>query len=213
MDEQNKSGEPPAESAGAAASAKSFLRWGLILPALGAVGAGIVIAVLVLQVTEYRFYKAPENVWPGAKATVSAPVPQPISLTPLTSAAAPAIMETAITPSATAVAGLPGSATTAISGITTATGALSESVSTVALEAAASTAAPAATPTPISDQATVSPGLVTEATNVPLAAAPFTGQAESAAATIPSNGSTPLKVDELSPSVATNEVAVPVSGF
>ena len=51
MDEENK----PAENGADAASDKSAARWHLILLVLCAVGAGLVIGILALQVTEYLF--------------------------------------------------------------------------------------------------------------------------------------------------------------
>ncbi|MFH1477854.1 MAG: hypothetical protein ABIH24_10275 [Verrucomicrobiota bacterium] len=59
MDAQNK----PAENT-AAAHNENAARWRLILLVLCAVGAGLIIGVLALQVTEYLFYEAPPNVWP-----------------------------------------------------------------------------------------------------------------------------------------------------
>ena len=55
---------------------KSAARWHLILLVLCAVGAGLVIGILALQVTEYLFYKAPPDVWPqlGAGGKFNAPV-------------------------------------------------------------------------------------------------------------------------------------------
>lgn len=57
-------------------NAGSFLQWRLILLVLCAVGAALLVAVLALQVTEYRFYKAAPNVWPQPNAgnTFGAPV-------------------------------------------------------------------------------------------------------------------------------------------
>lgn len=92
MDAQNN----PAEND------KSAARWGLILLVLCAVGAGLVIGILALQVTEYLFYKAPPNVWPqpGAGGTVSAPVvlsAPSVSVPSTTPAAAPTNL-TGLTP-------------------------------------------------------------------------------------------------------------------
>ena len=55
---------------------KSAVRWHLILLVLCAVGVGLVIGILALQVTEYLFYKAPPDVWPqpGAGGKFNAPV-------------------------------------------------------------------------------------------------------------------------------------------
>jgi len=55
---------------------KSAARWRLILLVLCAVGVGLVIGILALQVTEYLFYKAPPDVWPqpGAGGKFNAPV-------------------------------------------------------------------------------------------------------------------------------------------
>jgi len=81
MDAENK----PAENVPAAGVAGDSTRWRLILLVLCAVGAGLLIVILVLQFTEYRFYKASPGVWPaphslgdggpqpGAGGTVSAP--------------------------------------------------------------------------------------------------------------------------------------------
>ena len=96
MDAQN---EPVANDGSAA-------RWRLILLVLCAVGAGLVIGILALQVTEYLFYKAPPDVWPqsgaggmvSAPATVSAPaaLAAPLSpVTPTTSSAVPATVSAA----------------------------------------------------------------------------------------------------------------------
>ena len=76
MDAENKPAENVTEAVSPAANDKSAARWRLILLVLCAVGAGLVIGILALQVTEYLFYKAPPNVWPqpGAGGTVSAPV-------------------------------------------------------------------------------------------------------------------------------------------
>ena len=92
MDAQNKPAENVTEAAGPAASDKSAARWRLILLVLCAVGVGLVVGILALQVTEYLFYKAPPNVWPqpGAGGTVSAPatLAEPTTLTGLTPAPA-----------------------------------------------------------------------------------------------------------------------------
>ncbi|MFH1969478.1 MAG: hypothetical protein ABIJ53_04075 [Verrucomicrobiota bacterium] len=64
MDAQNNPAENVTEAASPAANDKSAARWGLILLVLCAVGLGLVIGILALQVTEYLFYKAPPNVWP-----------------------------------------------------------------------------------------------------------------------------------------------------
>lgn len=60
-------------------------RWRLVLLALCAVGVGLLIGILALQVTEYRFYKAAPNVWPqpGAVGMVSAPVKESVPLPPV----------------------------------------------------------------------------------------------------------------------------------
>ncbi|MBU4212025.1 MAG: hypothetical protein L6437_12525 [Kiritimatiellae bacterium] len=75
MDDENKPAENVTEAASPAASDKSAALWRQILLVLCAVGAGLVIGILALQVTEYLFYKAPPDVWPqpGAGGTVSAP--------------------------------------------------------------------------------------------------------------------------------------------
>jgi hypothetical protein len=59
-----------------AANDQNAARWRLILLVLCAVGAGLIIGILALQVTEYLFYQAPPSVWPqpGVGGTVSAPV-------------------------------------------------------------------------------------------------------------------------------------------
>ena len=64
MDAQNNPVENIAMPAGPQAGDQSAARWRLILLALCAVGAGLVIGILALQVTEYFFYKAPPTVWP-----------------------------------------------------------------------------------------------------------------------------------------------------
>ncbi|MFA5342897.1 MAG: hypothetical protein WC381_02900 [Kiritimatiellia bacterium] len=69
---------------------KNAARWRPILPALCAVGAVLVIAILALQVTEYRFYKAAPNVWPQSGGGVAgAPVVPPASVVSTTPVAAP----------------------------------------------------------------------------------------------------------------------------
>ena len=67
-----------------AANDQSAAHWGLIQLLLCAVGVGLVIGILALQVTEYLFYKAPPDVWPqpGAGGTVSAPAVSVPSTTP-----------------------------------------------------------------------------------------------------------------------------------
>ncbi|MDP2991046.1 MAG: hypothetical protein Q8O57_10855 [Kiritimatiellota bacterium] len=86
MDAQNKPADNVAEAASLAANDKSAARWRLILLVLCAVGAGLVIGILALQVTEYLFYKAPPGVWPHPGGAVSAPVapsaPAPAAATP-----------------------------------------------------------------------------------------------------------------------------------
>ncbi|MBU0714802.1 MAG: hypothetical protein KJ964_05555 [Verrucomicrobia bacterium] len=66
MDAQNNPAENGADAVtvSPAASDESAVRWRLILLVLCAVGAGLIIGILALQVTEYLFYKAPPNVWP-----------------------------------------------------------------------------------------------------------------------------------------------------
>ena len=64
MDAENKPAENVAEAVSPVASDKSAAQWRLFLLVLCAVGVGLVIGVLALQVTEYLFYKAPLNVWP-----------------------------------------------------------------------------------------------------------------------------------------------------
>ena len=85
-----------------AASDKNAALWRLILLALCAVGAVLVIGVLALQVTEYRFYKASPNVWPqsGGGAAVSAPatLPAPTAPVPVTTPAAASTNSTGLTP-------------------------------------------------------------------------------------------------------------------
>ena len=107
MDAENKPAEngadavsPPATlsaalRAGPAASDKSAVQWRLILLVLCAVGAGLLIVILALQVTEYLFYKAPPGVWPqpGAGGTLNAPaaLPAPVIPTAPTALTAPAV--------------------------------------------------------------------------------------------------------------------------
>ncbi len=76
MDAEKNTAEHGADAGSPAASDNSTAQWSLILLVLCAVGAGLLIGILALQVTEYLFYKAPPNVWPqlGADGTVSAPV-------------------------------------------------------------------------------------------------------------------------------------------
>jgi len=64
MDAENKPAENVTEAASPAANDNSAARWRLILLMLCAVGVGLVIGILALQVTEYLFYKAPPDVWP-----------------------------------------------------------------------------------------------------------------------------------------------------
>ena len=60
MDAENK----PAENVPDAGIGNDNVRWRLILLVLCAVGVGLVVGILALQVTEYLFYKAPPDVWP-----------------------------------------------------------------------------------------------------------------------------------------------------
>jgi len=114
MDAENKPAEnvteaasPPATlgvapRAGPAANDKSAAHWRLILLMLCAVGVGLVIGILALQVTEYLFYKAPPDVWPqpGAGGTVSAPatLAVPSVSVPLTMPTAVPTTSTGLTP-------------------------------------------------------------------------------------------------------------------
>ena len=124
MDAENKPAEngadavsPPATlsaalRAGPAASDKSAVQWRLILLVLCAVGAGLLIVILALQVTEYLFYKAPPGVWPqaGAGGAVSAPatLSAPLSPGPTTMlSAVPVPVATTTAPAGTAVSAAP----------------------------------------------------------------------------------------------------------
>ena len=75
MDAENNPAKNGAEAVSPVAGDKSAARWHLILLVLCAVGAGLLIGILALQVTEYLFYKAPPDVWPqpgaGGKFNVS----------------------------------------------------------------------------------------------------------------------------------------------
>jgi len=64
MDAKNNPAKNGAEAVSPVAGDKSAARWHLILLVLCAVGVGLVIGILALQVTEYLFYKAPPDVWP-----------------------------------------------------------------------------------------------------------------------------------------------------
>ena len=102
MDAENKPAENGADAVSPAANDKSATQWRLILMVLCAVGTGLVIGILALQVTEYLFYKAPPNVWPqpGAEGTVSAPAilaAPSVSVPSMTTAAAPTT-STGLTP-------------------------------------------------------------------------------------------------------------------
>ena len=114
MDAENKPADNGAGAVSPEASDKNAARWRLILLVLCAVGVGLVIGILALQVTEYLFYKAPPGVWPprrpaagqgatlpqtwqpGAGGTVSTPVmptmssASPSAAVAATSAPAPA---------------------------------------------------------------------------------------------------------------------------
>lgn len=75
---------------GPVADDKGAARWGMIQLVLCAVGVGLLIGILALQVSEYLFYKAPPGVWPqqGSGGAVSAPQPP---VTPSTPSPAPAV--------------------------------------------------------------------------------------------------------------------------
>jgi len=81
MDAQNN----PAENVPDAGIGRDNTRWRLILLVLCAVGAGLVIGILALQVMEFLFYKAPPNVWPqpGAGGAVNAPLALSAPLSPV----------------------------------------------------------------------------------------------------------------------------------
>ena len=64
MDAENNPAKNGAEAVSPVAGDKSAARWHLILLVLCAVGVGLLIGILALQVTEYLFYKAPPDVWP-----------------------------------------------------------------------------------------------------------------------------------------------------
>lgn len=82
----------PAKNVADTAGDKNTKRWRLILLVLCAVGAVLIIAILALQMTEYRFYKASPNVWPQSGAgAVSAPTTLP---TPSVPATVPAVAST-----------------------------------------------------------------------------------------------------------------------
>ena len=142
MDAENQPAENGADAVSPVANDKSAARWGLILLVLCAVGAGLVIGILALQVTEYLFYKAPPGVWPqpGVGGTISAPA---TFIAPVTATTAPAgvvssAMPVTATASAVAPAAVPVSAAT-----TAAPSAAVTSSGVTSMPAVAATSAPA----------------------------------------------------------------------
>jgi len=88
MDAENNQVEKVTAAESPVANGRSAALWRLILLGLCSVGAILLAGILVLQVVEYRFYKAAPDVWPQAGGTVSAP----------TAPAAPALPATAAVP-------------------------------------------------------------------------------------------------------------------
>lgn len=143
MDDQNKPVEPKAEAASPAASDKGAARWGLILLALSVAAAVLVVGVLALQLTEYRFYKASPNVWPPRRPAAGQGATLPQTWQPgaggAVSAPAAFIAPAAATtvPSSTAISAVPvAMAATASSETMTSSGVTS-------MPAVAATSAPA----------------------------------------------------------------------
>jgi anti-sigma-K factor RskA len=64
MNDDNKPAENVTAAADTTANDSSTARWRLVLLVLCAVGAGLVIGILAMQITEYLFYQAPPDVWP-----------------------------------------------------------------------------------------------------------------------------------------------------
>lgn len=118
----------PAENVPDAGIGRDNTRWRLILLVLCAVGTGLVVGILALQVTEYLFYKASPDVWPqsGAGRMVGAPA---TFMDPVPVTTAPAGVEGSAIPPAAAPVALP-SADVTSSGVTS-------------MPAAAATSAPA----------------------------------------------------------------------
>lgn len=161
-----------------AASDKNTARWGLILLVLCAVGVGLVVGILVLQVTEYQFYKAAPGVWPqsGAGGTVSAPGPFIAPTTAIT------------TPSAETNSAVPVTATVSAAPAETATSAIPVTEATTSTSPETATAAmPATTAT-----ATAQPELATaaEPVSVATAAAPSEAVASAGVTSIPAEAAT-----------------------
>lgn len=210
MADQNTPAEQLAEPAGQAARPWSAKRWSLIVLALGGAGALLVIAVLGLQITEYRFYSAPLSVWPrpGAAAVVSAPAPPPLPVTPLTSAVALTAEATATAP---AEVSSPAATTTASETATSL-----ESLSPTGAAALAESAVAGTTATAIESIVSAEP--VSEATTVPAEGAtsqvPVPAvQTEAPSAIMGSNEATPLSVEPTPPAVGAGELAVPSSSL
>ena len=103
MDTENTPAENVTEAASPPVNDKNAALWRLIKLALCAVGVGLVIGILALQVTEYLFFKAPPNVWPqqGAGGSFSAPAALPVTLTMPSAAPASATTTTASSEAAT----------------------------------------------------------------------------------------------------------------
>ena len=93
MDAQNN----PVENVPAAGIGKDNTRWGLILLVMCAVGLGLVVGILALQVTEHLFYKAPPNVWPSPGAGGMVSVPTALSPVMPTMPSAPPVSATTTT--------------------------------------------------------------------------------------------------------------------
>lgn len=199
MADQNTPVDAAAQSADPTASDRSARRWRLIVLALGGAGALLIIAVIALQVTEYRFYSAPPSVWPrpGAKAVVSAPAAPPtLPITPLTSAVALAAEATATVPAEVVS---PAAITTA-----TETATSLESISPTGAAAAAETVVSLTATTAV--ESTVSAEPVSEATTVPVEGATSALPTAAAQPEVPeimigSNEATPLSVEPTPPAV------------